>query len=72
MRTVAWGGAWGTLPPPFGEKVQQYRPFYIPDFEDAFIILYLFNVISTVFESKDKPTQMTKQSFTIVDFITYR
>ena len=27
-------------------------------------------VISTVFESKDKPTQMTKQSFTIVDFIT--
>ena len=28
-------------------------------------------VISTVFESKDKPTQMTKQSFTIVDFITY-
>ena len=29
-------------------------------------------VISTVFESKDKPTQMTKQSFTIVDFITYR
>ena len=30
------------------------------------------NVISTVFESKDKPTQMTKQSFTIIDFITYR
>ena len=30
------------------------------------------SVISTVFESKDKPTQMTKQSFTIVDFITYR
>ena len=30
------------------------------------------DVISTVFESKDKPTQMTKQSFTIVDFITYR
>ena len=30
------------------------------------------HVISTVFESKDKPTQMTKQSFTIVDFITYR
>ena len=29
-------------------------------------------VTSTVFESKDKPTQMTKQSFTIVDFITYR
>ena len=29
-------------------------------------------VISTVFESKDKPTQMTKQSFTIIDFITYR
>ena len=32
----------------------------------------IVNVISTVFESKDKPTQMTKQSFTIVDFITYR
>ena len=30
------------------------------------------HVISTVFESKDKPTQMTKQSFTIIDFITYR
>ena len=29
-------------------------------------------VISTVFESKDKPTQMTKPSFTIVNFITYR
>ena len=27
--------------------------------------------LPTVFESKDKPTQMTKQSFTIVDFITY-
>ena len=32
----------------------------------------LLCVISTVFESKDKPTQMTKQSFTIIDFITYR
>ena len=32
----------------------------------------LSSVISTVFESKDKPTQMTKQSFTIIDFITYR
>ena len=30
------------------------------------------SVTSTVFESKDKPTQMTKQSFTIIDFITYR
>ena len=30
------------------------------------------NVTSTVFESKDKPTQMTKQSFTIIDFITSR
>ena len=29
-------------------------------------------VISTDFESKDKPTQMTTRSFTIVDFITYR
>ena len=28
------------------------------------------NVTSTVFESKDEPTQMTKQSFTIIDFIT--
>ena len=35
-------------------------------------ILSKVYVISTVFESKDKPTQMTKQSFTIVDFITYR
>ena len=35
-------------------------------------ILHHLHVISTVFESKDKPTQMTKQSFTIVDFITYR
>ena len=33
---------------------------------------FCIGVISTVFESKDKPTQMTKQSFTIVDFITYR
>ena len=30
------------------------------------------NVTSTVFESKDEPTQMTKQSFTIIDFITYK
>ena len=30
------------------------------------------NVTSTVFESKDEPTQMTKQSFTIIDFITFR
>ena len=29
------------------------------------------NVTSTVFESKDEPTQMTKQSFTIIYFITY-
>ena len=29
-------------------------------------------VTSTVFESKDEPTQMTKQSFTIIDFITFR
>ena len=35
------------------------------------ICLKEISVISTVFESKDKPTQMTKQSFTIVDFITY-
>ena len=30
------------------------------------------NVTSTVFESKDEPTQMTKQSFTIIYFITYK
>ena len=36
------------------------------------IVLVSPTVISTVFESKDKPTQMTKQSFTIIDFITYR
>ena len=30
------------------------------------------SVTSTVFESKDEPTQMTKQSFTIIDFITFR
>ena len=37
-------------------------------------LLYRFvdSVTSTVFESKDKPTQMTKQSLTIIDFITYR
>ena len=29
-------------------------------------------VTSTVFESKDEPTQMTKQSFTIMYFITYK
>ena len=29
-------------------------------------------VTSTVFESKDEPTQMTKQSFTIIYFITYK
>ena len=28
------------------------------------------NVTSTVFESKDKPTQMIKQSFTVTDIIT--
>ena len=38
---------------------------------DVLYVLILY-VTSTVFESKDKPTQMTKQSFTIVDFITYR
>ena len=32
----------------------------------------LESVTSTVFESKDDPTQMTKQSFTILYFITYR
>ena len=30
------------------------------------------DVTSTVFESKDEPTQMTKPSFTIIDFITFR
>ena len=30
------------------------------------------SVTSTVFESKDEPTQMTRQSFTIIDFITFR
>ena len=30
------------------------------------------DVTSTVFESKDEPTQMTKQSFTIIYFITYK
>ena len=30
------------------------------------------HVTSTVFESKDEPTQMKKQSFTIIDFITYK
>ena len=30
------------------------------------------NVTSTVFESKDEPTQMTKQSFTIIYFITFK
>ena len=30
------------------------------------------SVTSTVFESKDEPTQMTKQSFTMIDFITFR
>ena len=29
-------------------------------------------VTSAVFESKDEPTQMTKQSFTIIYFITYK
>ena len=44
-----------------------------------FIILYNTqyfinnnNVTSTVFESKDEPTLMTKQSFTIIYFITYK
>ena len=33
----------------------------------------IFNTVtSTVFESKDEPTQMTKQSFTIIYFITYK
>ena len=30
------------------------------------------NVTSAVFESKDEPTKMTKPSFTIIDFITFR
>ena len=29
-------------------------------------------VTYAVFESKDEPTQMTKQSFTIIYFITYK
>ena len=33
--------------------------------------IYIY-VTSTVFESKDEPTQMTKQSFTIIYFITYK
>ena len=44
---------------------------YIYIYICMYIYIYIY-VISTVFESKDKPTQMTKQSFTIVDFITYR
>ena len=36
------------------------------------IFYCIANVTSTVFESKDEPTQMTKQSFTIIDFITFR
>ena len=35
-------------------------------------ILCNCHVTSTVFESKDEPTQMTKQSFTIIYFITYK
>ena len=34
------------------------------------LALVVANVTSTVFESKDEPTQMTKQSFTIIYFIT--
>ena len=36
----------------------------VPDFDP--------DVTSTVFESKDESTQMTKQSFTIIYFITYK
>ena len=32
----------------------------------------VYTVTSTVFESKDEPTQMTKQSFTMIYFITYK
>ena len=34
--------------------------------------LFVPSVTSAVFESKDEPTQMTKQSFTIIYFITYK
>ena len=36
------------------------------------VMVGLIIVTSTVFESKDEPTQMTKQSFTIIYFITYK
>ena len=36
------------------------------------VICFDILVTSTDFESKDEPTQMTKQSFTFIDFITYR
>ena len=35
-------------------------------------LTHYHNVTSTVFESKDEPAQMTKQSFTIIYFITYK
>ena len=37
-----------------------------------FIVPQIHSVTSTVFECKDEPTQMTKQSFTIIYFITYK
>ena len=43
--------------------------------KNAFILSFCLShhtVTSTVFESKDEPTQMTKQSFTIIYFITYK
>ena len=39
--------------------------------QQIFDIMNDMYVTSTVFESKDEPTQMTKQSFTIIYFITY-
>ena len=41
-RAIAWGPRrpW----PPFGEKVQQNRPFYSPNFEDILYFLTLFNI----------------------------
>ena len=53
------------------EKILQYIK-YVENWQVASVMCSYTVVISTVFESKDKPTQMTKPSFTIVDFITYR
>ena len=48
-------------------------------FNVCYCVLYDINkskryviVTSTDFESKDEPTQMTKRSFTIIYFITYK